>query len=160
MRIQHRIRPTLRNKLNRLPQILHVRRIHITRHIIRHQSLHQERHTEDVHAGVAEGLDGGCVGEGVVFFEFARDVILAEFGAGFVGSDPCSHQLVLCSCQGDLGKGGVQVKPDFLAEASRLAAACTRPAALAAIIKLVNLMMQIEIKRMCLDKFNERKKRM
>ena len=37
------------------------------------------------------------------------------------------------------------MKPDFLAEASRLVAACTRPAALAAIIKLVNLIM-IEIK--------------
>lgn len=145
MRIQHRIRPTLRNKLNRLPQVLHIRRIHITSHIIRHQPLHQEGHTEDVHAGVAQGLDGRCVGEGVVFVEFAGDVVLAEFGAGFADSDPCLPLLVLCVFGGGMGRGEVQVKPDFLAEASRLVAACTRPAALAAIIKLANLMM-IKIK--------------
>lgn len=90
MRIQNRIRPTLRNKLNRLPQIPHIRRIRRPRHLIRHQPFHQKRHPEDVHARVAQDLDRGRVGEGVVFIEFAGDVVLAEFGAGFVGSDPCS----------------------------------------------------------------------
>lgn len=43
--------------------------------------------------------------------------------------------------RGGGGARGVQVKPDFLE------AACTRPAALAAIIKLVNLMVEAK-KRM------------
>lgn len=96
MRIQNRIRPTICNKLNRLPQVLHIRRIDITGHIIRHQSFHQERHAEDVHTGVAEGLDCGCVREGVVFVEFTGNVVLAKLGTGFADSDPCLLLLVLC----------------------------------------------------------------
>lgn len=37
---------------------------------------------------MAQRLDGRFVGPGVVFVEGAGDVILAEFGAGFVGAEP------------------------------------------------------------------------
>ena len=120
-------------------QSLHINRIRIARHITRHQTFHEKRYSEDVHARVPQRLDGGRVGPGVILVQFSGDVIFAKLCAGLVYSNPCAFVIF-----GFLALTGgrwecLQVNPE--ARFLRTSRACTRLAALAAMIKLLIFML-------------------
>ena len=134
-------------------QSLHISRIRIARHITRHQTFHEKRYSEDVHARVPQRLDGGRVGPGVILVQFSGDVIFAKLCAGLVYSNPCAFVIF-----GFLALTGgrwecLQVNPE--ARFLRTSRACTRLAALAAMIKLLIFIVG---KRVFVISIRERKK--